>query len=102
MFARSAWAWGVKFDLPRACAHPASTFPSRRWAGAGVIVVGAVVVFAEHGQVRRARFAAILMCASMMDLAPIGRHPAVRPGQTKFSVVAGCAVSVMRSVLGKD
>ena len=63
----------MKFDLPVVSPH-ASALPLP-----GVIIISSVVIFAQHGQVRRVRLAAILMGVYVVDLAPIGRYAAVRP-----------------------
>ena len=78
-------AWGVKFDLAAMSTHPASTPLTLLFMTPILgVIVDAVVVFAEHGQVRRVSLAAILMGVDVVDLAPIGRHTAVRPGADKI------------------
>ena len=77
-------AWGVEADFAAVASHPAATWFSsswflsarRRWA---VIVIDAVMVLAQHGQIRRLGVPAVLVCVDVVDLASIGRHIAVRP-----------------------
>ena len=79
-------AWGVQADFAAVSAHPAALGFTRTWSFSflartiGVVVVDAVVVLAQHRQVRRFGMTTILMRIDVVDLASIGRHIAVRPG----------------------
>ena len=80
-------AWGVQADFAAVASHPAAIGLSSfrlSWSAfvartARVIVIDTVVVLAQHGQVRRFRVPAVVVGINVVDLAPIGRHIAVRP-----------------------
>ena len=72
-------AWGVQADFAAVAAHPAATWAFSLFARA-VIIIDAVVVLAQHRQVRRFGVPAVVVGIYVVDLAPIGRHIAVRPG----------------------
>ena len=71
-------AWGVQADFAAVAAHPAATW-SFSFLVRPVIIIDAVVVLAQHRQVRRFRVPAVVVGINVVDLAPIGRHVAVRP-----------------------
>ena len=71
-------AWGVQADFAAVSAHPAAAW-SFSFLARAVIVIDTVVVLAQHRQVRGFGVSAMLMCVDVVDLAPIGRHIAVRP-----------------------
>ena len=80
-------AWGVEADFAAVASHSAAIgLASFRlsWSvfvalTVRVIVIDAVVVLAQHRQVRRCRVPAVVVGIYVVDLAPIGRHIAVRP-----------------------
>ena len=76
-------AWGVQADFAAVAAHPAATRFSSSWflsaRRSRAVVIGAVMVFTQHRQIRRLSVSAVLMRVDMVDLAPIGRHITVRP-----------------------
>ena len=51
---------------------------------ARTVVVDAVVVLAQHGQIRWLCMAAILVGIDVVDLAPVGRDVAGRPGANEI------------------
>ena len=80
-------AWGVQADFAAVAADPAaiglasfrlswSAFVART---VRVIAIDAVVVLAQHRQVRRLRVSAVFVCVDVVDLASIGGHVAVWP-----------------------
>ena len=80
-------AWGVQADFAAVASHSAAiglasfrlswfVFVALTVRG---IVIDAVVVLTQHRLVRGFRVSAVLMRVDMVDLAPIGRHIAVRP-----------------------
>ena len=77
-------AWGVQADFTAVAAHPAPTrFSSslflsarRSWA----VVVDAIVVLTQHGQVRGFRVSTMFVGVDVVDLASIGWYVAARPG----------------------
>ncbi len=71
-------AWGVEADFAAVASHSAATWSFSLLARA-VIIIDAVVVLAQHRQVRGLCMTAILMRINVVNLAPIGRHIAVRP-----------------------
>ena len=71
-------ARSVQADFAAVAAHPAATWAFSLLARA-VIIIDAVVVLAQHRQVRRCRVPAVVVGIYVVDLAPIGRHIAVRP-----------------------
>ena len=72
-------AWGVQADFAAVAAHPAATWAFSLLARAVIIIIDAVVVLAQHRQVRRLCMTAILMRINVVDLAPISGHVAVWP-----------------------
>ena len=77
-------AWGVQADFAAVSSHPAALGFTRTWSfsflARAVIIVHAVVILTQHREIRWFRMPAMLMCVDVVDLAPIGRHIAVRPG----------------------
>ena len=71
-------AWGVQADFAAVAAHPAATWAFSLLARA-VIIIDAVVVLAQHRQVRGFGVPAVVVGINVVDLAPIGRHVAVWP-----------------------
>ena len=80
-------AWGVQADFAAVASHPAAiglasfrlswfVFVALTVRG---IVIDAVVVLAQHGQVRRFRVPAVVVGVDVVDLAPISGHVAVWP-----------------------
>ena len=80
-------AWGVQADFAAVASHSAAiglasfrlswfVFVALTVRG---IVIDAVVVLAQHGQVRRFRVPAVVVGINVVDLAPISGHIAVRP-----------------------
>src|SRR5699024_8905721 len=71
-------AWGVQADFTAVASHPAATrFSSSLFLSARrsrSVVVDAVVILAQHRQVRRFGMTTILMRIDVVDLASIGRH----------------------------
>ena len=72
-------AWGVQADFAAVAAHPAATW-SFSFLVRAVIIIDAVVVLAQHRQVRRFRVSAVFVGVDVVDLASIGRNIAVWPG----------------------
>ena len=72
-------AWGVQADFAAVAAHPAATWAFSLLARA-VIIIDAVVVLAQHRQVRGFGVPAVFVCVDVVDLASIGWYVAVRPG----------------------
>ena len=80
-------AWGVQADFAAVASHSAAIgLASFRlsWSvfvalTVRVIVIDAVVVLAQHRQVRRCRVPAVVVGIYVVDLAPIGRNIAVWP-----------------------
>ena len=71
-------AWGVQADFAAVSAHPAAAW-SFSFLARAVIIIHAVVILTQHREIRWFRMPAMLMCVDVVDLAPIGRHIAVRP-----------------------
>src|SRR5699024_12226956 len=71
-------AWGVQAVFAAVAAHPAATWSFSLLARA-VIIIAAVVVLAQHRQVRRFRVPAVVVGVDVVDLASIGWYVAVRP-----------------------
>ncbi len=80
-------AWGVQADFAAVASHSAAiglasfrlswfVFVALTVRG---IVIDAVVVLAQHGQVRRFRVPAVVVGINVVDLAPISGHVAVWP-----------------------
>ena len=80
-------AWGLQADFAAVASHSAAiglasfrlswfVFVALTVRG---IVIDAVVVLTQHGQVRGFRMPAVLVCVDVVDLAPIGRNIAVWP-----------------------
>ena len=72
-------AWGVQADFAAVSAHPAAT-RSFSFLARAVIVIDTVVVLTQHREIRWFRMPAMFVSVDVVDLAPIGRHIAVRPG----------------------
>src|SRR5699024_8960723 len=76
-------AWGVQADFTAVAAHPAPTrFSSSLFLSARrsrSVVVDAVVILAQHRQVRRFGMTTILMRIDVVGLAPICSIVAVWP-----------------------
>ena len=76
-------AWGVQADFAAVTSYPAATRFSSSWflsaRRSRAVVIDAVMVLAQHRQVRGFRVSAVLMRVDMVNLASIGRHIAVRP-----------------------
>ena len=76
-------AWGVQADFAAVSAHPAALGFTRTWSfpflARTIVIIHTVVVLTQHRQIRWFRMPAMLMCVDVVDLAPIGRHIAVRP-----------------------
>ena len=77
-------AWGVQADFAAVSAHPAALGFTRTWSfpflARAVIVIDTVVVLTQHREIRWFRMPAMFVSVDVVDLAPIGRHIAVRPG----------------------
>ena len=71
-------AWGLQADFAAVAAHPAATWAFSLLARA-VIIIDAVVVLAQHRQVRRFRVPAVVVGINVVDLASIGWYVAVWP-----------------------
>src|SRR5699024_3900365 len=72
--AEESSAWGNEADLAAVALYSsASSF-------CGVVVVDAVVIAAQHRQIRRCGVAAVFVGVDVVYLAPIGGHVAVWPG----------------------
>ena len=75
-------AWGVQADFTAVATHPAALGFTRTrslpFLARAVIIVHAVVILTQHREIRWFRMPAMLMCVDVVDLAPIGRHIAVR------------------------
>ena len=72
-------AWGVQADFAAVSAHPAAAW-SFSFLARAVIVIDAVVILAQHRQIRGFCMPAILVGVDVVDLASIGWYVAVRPG----------------------
>ena len=76
-------AWGVQADFAAVSAHPAATRFSSSWflsaRRSWAVVVDAIVVLTQHGQVRGLGVSTMFVCVDVVDLASIGRYGAVRP-----------------------
>ena len=81
-------SWGVEADFAAVASHSAAIgLASFRlsWSAfvaltVRVIVIDAVVVLTQHGQIRRFGMPAVFMSVDVVDLASIGWYVAVRPG----------------------
>ncbi len=77
-------AWGVQADFAAVASHPAALGFTRTWSfpflARAVIVVDAVVVLAQHREVRWFGVPAVFVCVDVVDLASICWNVAVRPG----------------------
>ena len=71
-------AWGLQADFAAVASHPAATWSFSLLARA-LIIIDAVVVLAQHRQVRRFRVPAVVVGINVVDLAPISGHVAVWP-----------------------
>ena len=76
-------AWGVQADFAAVTSYPAATRFSSSWflsaRRSWAVVVDAIVVFAQHRQIRGFRVSTMFVCVDVVDLASIGRYGAVRP-----------------------
>src|SRR5690625_2555561 len=76
-------SWGVEADFAAVASHPAATRFSSSWflsaRRSWAVVIDAVMVFTQHRQIRRFCMSTVLVRVDMVNLAPIGRHIAVRP-----------------------
>ena len=75
--AHESSAWGNKLDLAAVSYHPSSTFLAAPCPGA--VVVDAVVIGTQRGQIRWVGLTTILVRVDMVDLAAVGWHLAVWP-----------------------
>ena len=71
-------AWSLQADIAAVAAHSAAAW-SFSFLARAVIIIDAVVVLAQHRQVRGFGVPAVVVGINVVDLAPIGRHIAVRP-----------------------
>ena len=75
--------WGVQADFAAVASHPAALGFTRTrslpFLPRTIVVVNAVVVLAQHGQIRGFRVSTMFVCVDVVDLASIGRYGAVRP-----------------------
>ena len=71
-------AWSLQADFAAVAAHSAAAW-SFSFLARAVIIIHAVVVLAQHGQVRRFRVPAVVVGINVVDLAPISGHVAVWP-----------------------
>ena len=80
-------AWGLQADFAAVASHSAAIGLSSFWLSWSVfvaltvwgIVIDAVVVLAQHREIRGFRMPAVLVGVDMVDLAPISGHIAVWP-----------------------
>src|SRR5699024_9197345 len=76
-------AWGVQADFAAVSAHPAATRFSSSWflsaRRSWAVVVDAIVVLTQHGQVRGFGVSAVFVSVDVVHLASISGHIAVRP-----------------------
>ena len=76
-------AWGVQADFAAVASHPAALEFARTWSfpllARTTVIVDAIMVFAQHRQVRGFGVSAVFVCVDVVDLASIGRYGAVRP-----------------------
>ena len=76
-------AWGVQADFAAVSAHPAATRFSSSWflsaRRSWAVVVDAIVVFAQHGQVRGFGVSTVFVSVDVVNLASIGWYVAVWP-----------------------
>ena len=85
--------WGVQADFAAVASHPAALgFTRTRLPVSSLVfsflcpgvsrvtvVVDAVVVLAQHREIRRLGMPAVFVGVDVVDLASVGRHIAVRP-----------------------
>ena len=71
-------AWGVQADFAAVASHPAAAW-SFSFLARAVIIIHAVVILAQHRQIRRFRVSAVFVSVDVVDLASIGRNIAVWP-----------------------
>src|SRR5699024_8383412 len=71
-------AWGLHADFAAVAAHPAATWAFSLLARA-VIILDAVVVLTQHGQIRGFCMSAVFVGVDVVDLASVGRYGAVWP-----------------------
>ena len=77
-------AWGVQSDFATVTSHPAALGFTRTWsfpflARAVIVIIHTVVVLTQHRQIRWLGMPTVLVGVDMVNLAPIGRHIAIRP-----------------------
>ena len=76
-------AWGVQADFAAVTSYPAATRFSSSWflsaRRSWAVVVDAIVVFAQHRQIRGFRVSTMFVCVDVVDLASIGWYVAVWP-----------------------
>ena len=76
-------AWGVQADFAAVASHSAALGFTRTWSfpflARTIVVVDAVVVLTQHGQIRGFRVPAVVVGINVVDLASIGGDGAVRP-----------------------
>ena len=77
-------SWGVEADFAAMSSHPAALGFTRTrslpFLPRTIVVVDAVVIFAQHGQVRGFGVSAVFVSVDVVDLASIGWDVAVWPG----------------------
>ena len=76
-------AWGVQADFAAMSSHPAALGFTRTrslpFLPRTIVVVDAVVVFAQHGQVRGFGVSTVFVSVDVVNLASIGWYVAVWP-----------------------
>ena len=76
-------AWGVQADFAAVASHSAALGFTRTrslpFLPRTIVVVDAVVVLAQHRQIRGFCMPAVFVGVDVVDLASVGRHIAVRP-----------------------
>ena len=76
-------SWGVEADFAAVASHSAALGFTRTWSlpflPRTIVVVDAVVVLTQHGQVRGFWMPAVLVGVDVVDLASISRNIAVWP-----------------------
>src|SRR5699024_12305075 len=75
--------WGLQADFAAVSSHPAALGFTRTWSfpflARTIVIIHAVVIFAQHRQIRRLRMPAVVVSVDVVNLASIGRHIAVWP-----------------------
>ena len=76
-------AWGLQADFAAVASHSAALGFTRTrsfsFLPRTIVVVDAVVVLAQHRQVRRLGMPTVFVCVDVVNLASIGRYGAVWP-----------------------